>query len=155
VRRAALVACALLLAASAAVRAAFAPREPGPPLDCPSVVSIEDAAGARLACADDEALRPCGAVRAGLRYRGCEAVGSAPGALLAARGLPIDVTLAGETDLRALPGVGAGLARRIVEARAAGPLCSVADLDRVPGLGPKRLEALEGRVTFSDPRCSR
>jgi hypothetical protein len=152
-RRSALVACACLLGLSIAVRMRWSQAPAVSPLDCPRVVMIDTAKGSRLACDDDPTLASCGPLRAGLRYRGCEPVGVVPGALLAARGLPIDLALAGETDLRALPGIGPGLARRIVEGRTRGPFCRIDDLGRVPGLGDKRRAALANRVSFHDPRC--
>ncbi len=53
----------------------------------------------------------------------------------------LDLNVAGAAELDRLPGVGAGLARRIVDDRAAhGPFRSLEDLDRVPGIGPALLK---------------
>ncbi|MEZ4453655.1 MAG: helix-hairpin-helix domain-containing protein [Nannocystaceae bacterium] len=65
---------------------------------------------------------------------------------LAALEIPIHLNEAGADELEALPGVGPVLARRIVDAR---PYTRVTDLDRVKGIGPKKLAALRGRVRVS------
>ena len=66
---------------------------------------------------------------------------------------PIDVDTADTLALATLPGVGPGLARRIVEdRRARGPFGGPEALDGVPGIGPRLLEKLAPRVTFSGPR---
>ena len=55
----------------------------------------------------------------------------------------IDPNTASEVELDRLPGVGPALARAIaVERDAVGPFKSLADLERVPGLGSKTLERL-------------
>ncbi len=60
-----------------------------------------------------------------------------------APGERIDLNLVGEVELDRLPGVGRALARAIVERRReAGPFRSLADLERVPGLGSKSVERL-------------
>lgn len=56
---------------------------------------------------------------------------------------PIDINSATEAELSALPRIGPALARRIVEDRAvSGDFSSVDDLDRVPGIGPRTVEAI-------------
>lgn len=61
----------------------------------------------------------------------------------------IDVNRAPARELEALPGVGPALARRIVELRRRkGRLTGPEDLLEVRGIGPARLEALRGRVSF-------
>jgi competence protein ComEA len=61
----------------------------------------------------------------------------------------IPVNRADASQLACLPGVGPGLAARIVAERAAhGPFREVQDLERVPGLGPGRLARLRGRVVL-------
>lgn len=63
-------------------------------------------------------------------------------------GAPLDLNTASEADLERLPGIGPRLARRIVEERErAGPFRSGRDLGRVRGLGPRTIEALEPLVT--------
>ncbi len=61
---------------------------------------------------------------------------------------PLNVNTASPEELQRLPGVGPALARNIAAARAEGPLRSLADLDRVKGIGPKTLEKLRPFVTF-------
>lgn len=55
----------------------------------------------------------------------------------------VDINRAAWPELTLLPGVGETLARRIVANREqAGPFLDHADLRRVPGIGPKTLEAI-------------
>jgi competence protein ComEC len=56
----------------------------------------------------------------------------------------INVNTATPTELEALPGVGPVIARRIIEGR---PYGSVDDLERVKGIGKKRLEEIRSLVT--------
>ncbi|WP_347272443.1 phospholipase D-like domain-containing protein [Leptolyngbya sp. FACHB-36] len=51
-------------------------------------------------------------------------------------------------ELTALPGVGPGLAQRIMAARQRQRFTSLADLDQVPGVGAKLLARLSSRVTW-------
>ena len=67
-----------------------------------------------------------------------------------ARGERIDVDRASAAELDRLPGVGMGLARRIVADRQEhGAFGSLQGLDRVPGVGPGLLADLEESVIFS------
>jgi tRNA threonylcarbamoyladenosine biosynthesis protein TsaE len=85
----------------------------------PSVVA-EDALGVRsVACAADQERLPS---RAGL------------GGLLFGR--RVDLNAASAPLLDALPGIGPARAQAIVASRAERPFVSVADLERVPGIGP-------------------
>jgi competence protein ComEA len=60
------------------------------------------------------------------------------------------VDRASARELERLPGVGPGLARKIVADRdARGPFGSLTGLDRVPGIGPAMLGKLEGSVVFT------
>jgi competence ComEA-like helix-hairpin-helix protein len=64
---------------------------------------------------------------------------------------PLDLNEAGVDDLARLPGVGPGLAQRIVAARDAdGRFASVDDLRRVRGLGRVRRERLRPLVTVGE-----
>jgi competence protein ComEA len=56
----------------------------------------------------------------------------------------ININTATQAELEALPGVGAMIARRIIEGR---PYRSVDELDRVKGIGRKRLEEIRPLVT--------
>jgi len=49
--------------------------------------------------------------------------------------------------LQLLPRVGPGRAEAIISAR---PICSLDDLDRVPGIGPATVRALAGSLAFRD-----
>lgn len=65
-------------------------------------------------------------------------------------GLPVDVNTASPLALEAIPGVGAGRARAIVEERdRGGPYRTVDELDRVPGIGPATVDALRPFVVVS------
>jgi len=58
-------------------------------------------------------------------------------------GQTLNVNTASESELIALPGVGPGLARRIVEYRSAnGPFQSVDDLQNVSGIGPSKFDRM-------------
>lgn len=59
---------------------------------------------------------------------------------------PVDVNAADETALQRLPGIGATLARRIVDARGLDRFRSADDLKRVRGIGPKTVEAVRPYV---------
>jgi competence protein ComEA len=63
----------------------------------------------------------------------------------------VDVNTADLATLESLPGVGAQTAKAIVAGR---PYRSVADLERVPGIGPERLKDLRPLVTASQARTS-
>ena len=52
--------------------------------------------------------------------------------------------MARQVDLEALPGIGPVIARLIIEGR---PYRSVDELDRVKGIGPKRIEKIRPLVT--------
>lgn len=60
----------------------------------------------------------------------------------------VNLNTATQQELESLPGVGPVLAKRIIEARTNQPFTSLADLDRVPGIGPKMLAKLGDRVSF-------
>ena len=68
-----------------------------------------------------------------------------------ALGRPMDLNRATAKDLRAVPGVGPSLARRIVAGR---PYGSCEDLLGVKGIGARRLEALRPFVTVARPDAS-
>src|SRR5688572_12142211 len=67
-----------------------------------------------------------------------------------ARGERVDVDRASAAELDRLPGIGVGLARRIVaHRRKHGPFGGLEGLDRVPGVGPALLADLKDAVAFS------
>lgn len=69
------------------------------------------------------------------------------GAAALLMGIPVDVNRADVDELRSLPGIGPGLARRIVADRnERGPFLGPEDLRRVKGIGAGKLRALEGSV---------
>lgn len=69
-----------------------------------------------------------------------------------ARGERIDVDRASVQELQRLPGVGPGLARRIVEERnRGGPFGDTAALHRVEGIGPSKLRRMAPNLAFSAP----
>ncbi|KAM3097456.1 phospholipase D-like domain-containing protein [Phormidesmis sp. 146-35] len=66
----------------------------------------------------------------------------------ASSGQQVNLNTATQAELEALPGVGPGLATRIIAARQQKAFSSLDDLDRVSGVGPKLLEKLRDRVTL-------
>lgn len=82
---------------------------------------------------------------------GCTA-GRMPGEELLALGVKLDVNTASADELEALPGIGPTLAQRIVAGR---PYRTVADLDRVSGIGPARMAALRDFVRVGIPESRR
>ncbi len=60
----------------------------------------------------------------------------------------VNLNRATQAELEALPGIGPGLAKRIIAAREQKPFASLEDFDRVSGIGPKLLEKLHDRVTW-------
>jgi competence protein ComEA len=75
---------------------------------------------------------------------GCAADGGAARPLSGAErfvlGLPLDPNLAEEEALALVPGLSPGLAHEIGRDRArSGPFASIDDLDRVRGIGPRRI----------------
>ena len=73
------------------------------------------------------------------------------GAPAVASGWRIDPNTATAAELELLPRVGPALAGRIVESREAdGAFGSLADLDRVRGIGPRTLELVEPYVEFRE-----
>jgi competence protein ComEA len=79
---------------------------------------------------------------------GAAASGAAPGAAGVPAGGPVNLNTATPEQLDALDGIGPTMARKILEYRQQhGGFGSVQELDRIPGIGPKRLAALKGKVT--------
>jgi competence protein ComEA len=84
-------------------------------------------------------------------WLGCEADPGPPRALAADErlvlGLPVDVNQADERARAHVPGLTRRIARAIVEDRDThGPYTDLADLERVRGIGPKRLAAARARL---------
>jgi competence ComEA-like helix-hairpin-helix protein len=63
-------------------------------------------------------------------------------------GEQVNLNSATAAELEALPGVGPGLAKRIIAARQNQRFSSLEDLDRVQGVGPKLLKKLQDKVTW-------
>jgi len=63
----------------------------------------------------------------------------------------LDLNRASLADLQRLPGIGPTLAQRILETRERlGRFVSPADIMRVPGIGPKKFEAIRELITVSE-----
>jgi competence protein ComEA len=92
-------------------------------------------------------------------WLGCAGDGGAPRPLAAGErlvlGRPVDPNTAPVEVLAHVPGLSAALAREIVRDRTErGPFASVDALERVRGIGPKRLAAARARLAIS-PTCER
>jgi competence protein ComEA len=61
----------------------------------------------------------------------------------------VKINRATPDELNALPGIGPVLAQRIIDERARKPFADPADLRRVSGLGPKRIEQLADLLDFA------
>ncbi len=80
--------------------------------------------------------------------RGC-VVSALPERCRYLMGMPINVNRAAEEELELLPGIGPRLARRIVQVRESiGLFSSPEEFLRVPGIGGKLVERVEGRICF-------
>ncbi len=82
-----------------------------------------------------------------LAHARCGAGGPPPPSVRVALGLRLALNRAEEADLARLPGVGATLARALVQAR---PFSRWDEVDAVKGVGPARLRALQ-QATELDP----
>ncbi|MGH0036480.1 MAG: ComEA family DNA-binding protein [Myxococcota bacterium] len=67
-------------------------------------------------------------------------------------GRPIDLQRADAETLQVLPGIGPARSSAIVQARCRRPFRRLADVDRVPGIGPRTLAGLAGWAEVRDPR---
>lgn len=64
----------------------------------------------------------------------------------------LDVNAAGPAEWMLLPGIGEKTAQAIIAHRArVGPFRTLADVDRVPGIGPVTLEAIAPYLVFPEP----
>lgn len=71
-------------------------------------------------------------------------------------GETVDLNSAEAEEIARLPRIGMSLAKRIAEDRSVrGPFRGLADLDRVPGVGPAILAQLLDRVAFGGPGVAR
>jgi competence ComEA-like helix-hairpin-helix protein len=106
--------------------------------------------GGRPAAAADAAREPAGPPPSRRGARAAEAPAAAAPAEPDPR--PLDLNAASVEQIARLPGVGPGLARRIVEERdRRGRFESSEALRGVVGLGPKKLAALRDLVTTTGP----
>jgi competence protein ComEA len=61
----------------------------------------------------------------------------------------VNINTAGQAELELLPGVGPALAKGIMDYRTLhGPFKAIADLDKVKGIGPKKLAKIAPLVTL-------
>jgi competence ComEA-like helix-hairpin-helix protein len=68
-------------------------------------------------------------------------------------GAPLDVNRASAVDLQVIRGLGPSLSHEIITFREEhGPFCSVADLVKVKGIGPKRIKQWEKLLTATCPK---
>jgi len=60
----------------------------------------------------------------------------------------ININSASQAELETLPGIGPGLAKRMIAARQKKQFTSLTDVDRVSGVGPKLLQKLKDRIIW-------
>lgn len=60
----------------------------------------------------------------------------------------VNLNRGSQEELETLPGIGPSIAQRIIEARMQKPFTSLDDLQRVKGIGARKLEALKGKVSW-------
>jgi len=104
---------------------------------------------ARVASVASPVRRPLAAVALAALLALAAAVPSA----LAADATRVDVNTATVEQLTSLPGIGAAKAAAIVEERSKSPFVSVADLERVRGIGPALVAELEKHVVVSSKQA--
>jgi competence protein ComEA len=78
------------------------------------------------------------------------ALGTAAIAFAAEPPQRIDINNASQEAIETLPGVGPAIAQEIIKGR---PYRTFADLDKVKGIGPKKLDQLRGRVVIAPMRA--
>jgi competence protein ComEA len=66
--------------------------------------------------------------------------------VFAAEPTRIDINNASQEAIETLPGIGPSIAQEIIKGR---PYRTFADLDKVKGIGPKKLEQLRGKVVIA------
>jgi competence protein ComEA len=113
------------------------------------VVDAIAAAGGFTVSADQAALNLAQVVEDGQQIvvakRGAAPAVSGAGA--GAGGL-VDINTADATALETLSGIGPALAQRILDYRSAhGGFATIADLQKVTGIGPKKFDAIKARVS--------
>ncbi|MFW5972559.1 MAG: ComEA family DNA-binding protein [Bacteroidota bacterium] len=70
----------------------------------------------------------------------------------AAPEFPVDINMAGASDLQRLPRIGPAIAERILEHRQRyGPFRSIEDLMAVRGIGPRTMESLRPMIVAGRP----
>ncbi len=80
--------------------------------------------------------------------------GELPTELRRVLGLPLSLARASAADLESLPGIGPRRAQAILEARTRRPFASVDELQRVRGIGPNTARALAAQLFVgADPAC--
>jgi competence protein ComEA len=127
--RTAVLAIALLALGAASIGFGVWQRQPGPALNCPpEQVRIGEDGVATCA----EGAQPSAAQKLTL-------------------GAKIDLNRASEADLAAIDGVGPALAKALVSAREAqGGFKNWDEVDKVPGVGPARIEGLKAVTVLNE-----
>ncbi len=116
---------------------------------CVAVTSLGLAVRSR---STEAALAPCVAPALQGDLLVCDGKGALPGARAWLAGGQLDANSATERELQAIPGIGPSLAHAIVETRTErGGFVAFADLDLVPGIGPKTLAKLARYLRVAQP----
>ncbi len=64
----------------------------------------------------------------------------------------ININAASAEELMTLPGIGRGMAEKIIETREKNPFYFIEDIKNVPGIGDRRMEQLRPYITVGAPR---
>jgi competence protein ComEA len=116
----------------------------------PTLAQVLTQAGGAAATGSQDTKLPSG-TKVEITGEGQCRLGRMPGPQLLTLGLALDLNSATAADLDALPGIGPSLAQRIIDYRRShGPFKNIGDLERVSGIGPKKLALIKPYIFIED-----